>query len=105
MSLDFVPGGAAVGIFNWHGSEAALALATSATIADSKKYLVSTPTFTKSRFDERRGLVFGDAGILTAAQLAVPDAVKEIDQQSNREPDKETSPCFQRQAEHQGNAK
>src|SRR6266581_5402323 len=57
------------------------------------------------RLDDRRGNVFGRPHVDATAQLTVAHAVAEVDQQSNREPDKEAAPCFQRQTQHQYGAK
>src|SRR5437867_1372903 len=57
--------------------------------------------FRELRLDERRRLIFGDAGVDAVAQFAVSNAVEKINQQTNSEPDKETDPSEHRQAEHE----
>src|SRR5439155_11563118 len=58
-----------------------------------------------SRLDERRGNVLGWSDVDAAAQLAVVYPVKEINAKADREPDKETYPCLNRQTQHQHEAK
>src|SRR6266403_453725 len=55
-------------------------------------------------FNQRRRLVFGDAGVDSVAEFAVPCAVKEINHQSDDKPDKKADPGQDRQAQHQCNA-
>src|SRR5438046_9718894 len=49
-------------------------------------------------FDQGRRLVFRYSGVDATAQFAVTYAVKEINQQTNSEPNKEANPRHQRQA-------
>src|SRR5262249_9915035 len=44
-------------------------------------------------------------GVDAAAQFAVRDSVKKINRQTDREPNKETDPSFERQAQHQDQTK
>src|SRR4029453_8454155 len=54
---------------------------------------------------DRRGGVFSGPDVDSAPQFAVAHAVKEIDREPDREPNKETPPGFQRQTQHQHDAK
>ena len=56
-------------------------------------------------FDQGRRLVFRYSGVDARAQFAVTHAVKEINQHTNSEPNKEADPRLQRQAQHQHEAK
>src|SRR5438477_1547770 len=56
-------------------------------------------------FDQRWRLVFRYSRIDATTQFTVTCAVKEINQKSNSEPNKETDPCLQREAQHQDEAK
>ena len=49
-------------------------------------------------FDQGRRLIFRYSGIDATAQFAMTYAVKEINQQTNSEPNKEADPRLQRQA-------
>src|ERR1700730_3206031 len=49
------------------------------------------------RFDDRRWLIFCPAGIDAASQFAVPQTVEKINTKTDREPNKETYPRFDRQ--------
>jgi len=56
-------------------------------------------------FDQRWRLVFRYSRIDATTQFTVTCAVKEINQESNSEPNEETDPCLQREAQHQDEAK
>src|ERR1700737_3701663 len=55
--------------------------------------------------NDRRRNIFGYPGIAAAAQFAVADAVAEINQHPDCEPDEEAAPGFQRQTQHERGAK
>src|SRR5207237_6295275 len=57
------------------------------------------------RLDKRRRDVFRWPDIKAAAKFAVTYTVKEINQQADSKPNKETDPRLQRQAQHQNEAK
>src|SRR5438309_2089510 len=57
------------------------------------------------RLDKRRRDVFRWSDIKAAAKFAVTCAVKEINQQADSKPNKETDPSLQGQAQHQNEAK
>src|SRR4030095_9884604 len=54
---------------------------------------------------DRRGGVFSGADVDSAPQFGVAPAVKEIDREPKRQPNKETAPSFQRQTQQQHEAK
>ena len=56
-------------------------------------------------FDQRWGNVLRRPHVDPMAQFTVAHAVEEINRQANDEPDKEAPPCFQRQTQHQHDAK
>src|SRR5207249_4155877 len=67
--------------------------------------IVRAAWFSILRLNERRRNVFSRTDVDAATEFAVAHAVQKINRQADDEPDKEASPCFQRQAQHQYDAK
>src|SRR5205823_8097842 len=57
-----------------------------------------------SRLNKRWRNIFGNAGVNAAPELAVPGAVKKVNQQANREPNEESNPSQNWQAKHKREA-